>query len=104
MNNPTNSFTVVEERGREKDNGIDISADGTSSVSIGDEIILIPQPSDDPRDPLNWPLRKKAVIGVVLGFSLFIGFSAPFNGQIQIAQQAALYHKSTVQITYFVSR
>ena len=25
------------------------------------DIVLIPQPSDDPNDPLNWPLWKKAL-------------------------------------------
>lgn len=34
---------------------------------------------------------------------MFVGFSAPFCGQLNIEQQAALYHKTTVQITYFVS-
>ncbi|KAI9808293.1 MAG: hypothetical protein M1825_004750 [Sarcosagium campestre] len=29
-------------------------------------IILVPQPSDDPNDPLNWPLWKRDVILVVL--------------------------------------
>ncbi|EMR86092.1 putative major facilitator superfamily transporter protein [Botrytis cinerea BcDW1] len=29
-------------------------------------IILVPQPSDDPRDPLNWPLWKRDVILLVL--------------------------------------
>ena len=35
--------------------------------------------------------------------ALFVGFSSPFCGQINIQQQAALYGKTPVQITYFVS-
>ncbi|KAH8906155.1 MFS general substrate transporter [Coniochaeta sp. PMI_546] len=66
-------------------------------------IILIPQPSSDPRDPLNWPLSKKATIVATLFLAMFVGFSAPFCGQLNIQQQAALYHKTTVQITYFNS-
>jgi MFS family permease len=34
---------------------------------------------------------------------MFVGFSAPFCGQLNLNQQAALYHKTTVQITYFNS-
>ncbi|EQL01545.1 Major facilitator superfamily domain, general substrate transporter [Ophiocordyceps sinensis CO18] len=32
-------------------------------------IILIPQPSDDPNDPLNWPLWKRDVVTFVLCFA-----------------------------------
>ncbi|KUI64804.1 hypothetical protein VM1G_01242 [Cytospora mali] len=67
------------------------------------KIILVPKPSDDPRDPLNWPLSRKVVVAFALCFALFTGFSGPFNGQIQIAQQAKLYGKTTVEITYFNS-
>lgn len=66
-------------------------------------VLLIPTPSDDPRDPLNWPVSKKLLVCFALCFALFTGFSAPFNGQIQLAQQAQLYGKTTVEITYFVS-
>ncbi|RDA94153.1 hypothetical protein CP533_6585 [Ophiocordyceps camponoti-saundersi (nom. inval.)] len=32
-------------------------------------VILIPQPSDDPNDPLNWPLWKRDVITAILCFA-----------------------------------
>ena len=31
-----------------------------------DKIILAPQPSDDPNDPLNWPFFKKCAIFVIV--------------------------------------
>jgi hypothetical protein len=65
-------------------------------------IVLIPRPSEDPRDPLNWPFLKKAFLTGTLALAAFTGWSVPFNGQIQLTQQAQLYHKTTVQITYFV--
>lgn len=37
---------------------------------------------------------------LTLFLALFVGFSAPFCGQLNILQQAKLYHKTTVQITY----
>lgn len=66
------------------------------------EVLLVPTPSDDPRDPLNWPMSKKALSTFALCFAMFTAYSAPFNGQIQLVQQAALYGKTTTQITYFV--
>lgn len=89
-------------------------------------IILIPQPSNSPRDPLvspydfynlvqsrsgvteadqyrqNWTSRRKAKVVAVLFLAMFTGFSAPFVGQLNIQEQAALYGKTPVQITYFV--
>jgi len=32
-------------------------------------IILVPQPSDDPNDPLNWPLWKRDVITIILSMT-----------------------------------
>ncbi|KIX08714.1 uncharacterized protein Z518_03371 [Rhinocladiella mackenziei CBS 650.93] len=36
------------------------------------EILLVPKPSDDPDDPLNWPLREKHYIFVLSCFSIFV--------------------------------
>ena len=30
-------------------------------TSTGSRLVLVPQPSDDPNDPLQWPLSKKYV-------------------------------------------
>ncbi|PHH78781.1 hypothetical protein CDD80_6237 [Ophiocordyceps camponoti-rufipedis] len=35
----------------------------------GDAVILSPQPSDDPNDPLNWPLWKRDLITFILCFA-----------------------------------
>ncbi|KAK0641776.1 major facilitator superfamily domain-containing protein [Cercophora newfieldiana] len=75
----------------------------TAAKTSKDGIILIPQPSDDPRDPLNWPSSKKATVVATLFLAMFVGFSAPFCGQLNIQQQAILYGKTPVQITYFNS-
>lgn len=53
--------------------------------------------------PKNWPLSKKSTIVATLFLAMFVGFSAPFCGQLNIQQQAVLYEKTPVQITYFVS-
>jgi MFS family permease len=43
-------------------------------------IVLSPQPSEDPNDPLNWPLWKKEVIIAILclGAMLYAGTNGPF--------------------------
>ncbi|KAI9642425.1 hypothetical protein NHQ30_009230 [Ciborinia camelliae] len=65
-----------------------------------DGVVLIPHPSDDPRDPLNWPLSKKLKILAVISFATFAGFSACLAGQLQVVPQAKLYHKTTTHIAY----
>ncbi|RDL40144.1 Uncharacterized protein BP5553_00123 [Venustampulla echinocandica] len=71
--------------------------------AVQDGIVLIPKPLDDPRDPLNWPFRKKCVILATLSIALFAGYAAPFCGQLNLIQQSKLYHKTVVEITYFNS-
>jgi hypothetical protein len=70
---------------------------------VQDGVVLIPRPLDDPRDPLNWPFRKKCIIVATLSVAMFAGYAAPFCGQLNLTQQAKLYHKTVVEITYFVS-
>ena len=31
-------------------------------------VVLVPQPSDDPNDPLNWTFAKKLTIIIIVGF------------------------------------
>ena len=35
---------------------------------------------------------------------MFVGLAAPFCGQLNLIQQAQLYQKETISITYFVRR
>ncbi|KAJ6027581.1 hypothetical protein N7460_012398 [Penicillium canescens] len=48
------------------------SIDNTAILKRGkgrdENIFLIPQPSDDPNDPLNWPWRKKIIIVTIMVF------------------------------------
>lgn len=38
----------------------------------GGKILLIPQPSNDPNDPLNWPLWQRDFIFVLLCYSTIL--------------------------------
>jgi hypothetical protein len=71
-------------------------------TKVQDGVVLIPRPLDDPRDPLNWPFHKKCVIVATLSIAMFAGYAAPFCGQLNLTQQAKLYQKTVVEITYFV--
>ncbi|KAK3725445.1 hypothetical protein LTR37_000415 [Vermiconidia calcicola] len=51
---------------------------GTGRLS---HVLLIPQPSDDPDDPLNWPLWKKDLILFIVGMSAaVVGAYGPMLG------------------------
>jgi hypothetical protein len=47
---------------------------GTGKYS---HIVLAPQPSDDPNDPLNWPKTEKNLILAILAFGAIICGSGP---------------------------
>ncbi|PYH88605.1 polyamine transporter [Aspergillus ellipticus CBS 707.79] len=63
-------------------------------------VILVPAPSDSPLDPLNWPRRRKNRILTVLCLAAFAGAIAPLSGQLNLAPQAKLYGKTSVQESY----
>jgi hypothetical protein len=87
------------------DKVISSSEDGATSLDftkVHDGVVLIPHPLDDSRDPLNWPFRKKCIIVTTLSIAMFAGYAAPFCGQLNLTQQAKLYSKTVVEITYFV--
>ncbi|KKA29085.1 hypothetical protein TD95_004711 [Thielaviopsis punctulata] len=47
---------------------------GLKTVEVnGKHVILVPQPSDDPNDPLNWPLWQRDMITFVLSISAILG-------------------------------
>jgi hypothetical protein len=60
---------------------------GTGSDS---HIVLSPQPSEDPNDPLNWPMWKKEVIIAILslGAMLHAGTNVSKTGEIQPASRS----------------
>ncbi|KIW23939.1 uncharacterized protein PV07_09686 [Cladophialophora immunda] len=52
------------------------------------EIVLIPAPSDDPRDPLHWPQWFKAYIAILVCFAQFFGNFVLGGPSIAIVLQA----------------
>ncbi|QGA20788.1 hypothetical protein EYB26_008496 [Talaromyces marneffei] len=58
------------------------------------DIILLPQPTDDSADPLNWSQRKKYLMLGILSLAAFTSHCAAIGNQQGISAQADLYHKS----------
>lgn len=49
---------------------------------------LIPQPSDDPNDPLNWSWRKKHIILLVVAAAAFLPDYGSATGAVTLEAQA----------------
>lgn len=50
--------------------------------------VLIPQPSDDPQDPLNWSTWKKTMILYIVALTAFTGDYGSAIGAITLLPQA----------------
>jgi hypothetical protein len=94
----------------------------TGQMKSWNGILLVPQPSDDLRDPLvgdldliandawltianqNFPQWRKEAIFATITFAIFASTVSPLAGQLNLAAQAKLYHgKTTTQESYSVS-
>ncbi|KAK1808613.1 hypothetical protein LTR12_017022 [Friedmanniomyces endolithicus] len=64
---------------------------------IGD-VVLIPQPSDSPDDPLNWPLRKKCLIFASVALAAFTAQMSPNSNQLTFTVQEESYGITTPQM------
>ncbi len=65
----------------ESGDGVKVAADGHTR--------LIPQPSDDPRDPLNWSWGKKHLVLIVVSLTAFLPDYGSATGAVTLLAQAA---------------
>ncbi|KAJ5818912.1 hypothetical protein N7474_004503 [Penicillium riverlandense] len=79
------------------------SGEDASLRYASSEVVLIPQPTNDPADPLNWPMSKKVFNLGLISFAALIGVAQALANQSGFFVQAALYHKSATQLTYSIS-
>ncbi|EXJ87637.1 hypothetical protein A1O3_04598 [Capronia epimyces CBS 606.96] len=79
-------------------------------------IILIPQPSDSPNDPLNWPQWKKEMILLIVGLSAavvgafgpmlspgFVEVSAQLNISVEVLSQSTAWLILTIGLGLFLT-
>ena len=65
-----------------------LGADAHLKLAKDGKTVLIPQPSDDPRDPLNWPAWKKNMTLLVICIAGAVGDYASSTGAIALLPQA----------------
>jgi len=64
-----------------------LSADAKLKTAKDGKTVLIPQPSDDPRDPLNWPAWRKHVTLLVICIAGAMGDYGSATGAITLLPQ-----------------
>ncbi|KAG9234149.1 major facilitator superfamily domain-containing protein [Amylocarpus encephaloides] len=72
---------------------------GTGRLS---HVILVPQPSDSPNDPLNWPLWQKDLILLIVGFSAsVVGAFGPMlsPGFVEVSKELNISVNTLAQAT-----
>ncbi|KFX91703.1 hypothetical protein V490_05781 [Pseudogymnoascus sp. VKM F-3557] len=76
--------------------GMAIIAPKAMTATNGDgPIILIPKPSDDANDPLNWSISKKVIIFACICFAGFAGQMSPNSNQLTFTLQVPNYVNRT---------
>lgn len=64
------------------------------------DVVLIPQPSDDPEDPLNWTPTKKALILVVLAVVACTADYSAATGASALLPQAMEWHITPDEVNH----
>lgn len=87
----TNALTIDEEKCALE--GYDVSADNYDDTSTlkrtaDGRIVLVPQPSDDPVDPLNWSPAKKAITLAIVAYIAFLPDYTAGVGIVTLIPQA----------------
>ncbi|KAL2842900.1 major facilitator superfamily domain-containing protein [Aspergillus pseudoustus] len=70
------------------------NADNSTKLANDGHTILIPQPSDDPSDPLNWSSYKKHLILLVISWAALLPDYGSATGAVTLIPQAAIWGMS----------
>ena len=85
------SIEDIHEHGESE--GYVVDAGGETRVDLklarDGHTILIPQPSDDPLDPLNWSQFKKNLILLIISATAFLPDYGSATGAVTLLPQAA---------------
>ncbi|KAI1301066.1 major facilitator superfamily domain-containing protein [Xylaria venustula] len=82
----------VEVGGAERDDTVKLAKDGHTR--------LIPQPSEDPADPLNWNQRKKNLILFIVAFAALLPDYGSATGAVTLIPQAEEWHMSQDEVNH----
>lgn len=85
------------------DNGDDSAkGDSMSMKRSVTGIILNPQPHDNPQDPLNWPVWRRDLCLILIGFQSFLGGGQSPLLAADLSNLEVEFHKSPATIAYLV--
>ena len=89
---PLNSTNVANEFGDHGAHVLDVEQLGTEGRELktasDGRTVLIPQPSTDPHDPLNWSTARKHIILAVISLQAFVPDYGSAVGVITLLPQA----------------
>lgn len=90
---PTNELDL-DEIGETKGYIVDVSLVTDKSLVEGLKLakdgrtVLIPQPSNDPNDPLNWSWTKKHVVLIIISMTAFLPDYGSATGAVALIPQS----------------
>ncbi len=93
VNTPTNE-PDLDEIGETEGYIVDVSLVADKSLVEGLKLaedghtVLIPQPSSDPNDPLNWSWTKKHVVLIIISMTAFLPDYGSATGAVALIPQS----------------
>ncbi|KAK4493594.1 hypothetical protein PRZ48_015261 [Zasmidium cellare] len=75
----------------------------THKMTTHGHLELVPQPSEDPRDPLNWSPVKKWTLFAVCVYGMFCGIATAVANVLATPQQAENWQVTPTEAAYSVS-
>jgi len=68
-----------------------------------DHITLVPRPTDDPNDPLNWSQSKKYITLAIVSWASFVSIVSAICFSSDFAIHGKTYGKTLTEMSYTVS-
>ena len=90
----TRHLSLVPPQAQTQENGIDYVVDAEKASSSHGKLakdghtLLIPQPSSDPKDPLNWSSFKKHLILLIVSWASLLADYGSATGAVTLIPQA----------------
>ncbi|KIW08474.1 uncharacterized protein PV09_01376 [Verruconis gallopava] len=103
LDETTGVFVVQKQERSYSDDDSSLSGRGQLKTTADGKTVLIPQPSDDPRDPLNWSWLKKHAVFFSLLPGCFLTDWVITYGTTMFVQQVPSFHKSPKSISNSIS-
>ncbi|KAH6989000.1 major facilitator superfamily domain-containing protein [Ilyonectria sp. MPI-CAGE-AT-0026] len=79
---------------------VDSPGDSPLHLAADGHTVLLPQPTEDPSDPLNWPSWKKHAILLTIAWGAFCADFTSAAGSAPILVQAMEWHESIANINH----